>query len=641
MKAVFEHEERSFSMRDKVYAYLQQRPAGATADELLHLMFTSPGSDAELQPYLIRLLLEPDPRFVFDPHLGRWKLREYALLGQPLDDASFVVVDLETTGLTPDVGGIMEIGAARVERGRVVSCFERLVRPSKRPPPFIVHLTGIDWAMLRDQPSIAEVWPEFREFVRDAVLVAHNASFDLGYLNLASRQLTGAPLTDTHVCTLKLARRLVPEVRKRGLDTLAEFFGIRPERRHRALGDALITVEILFHLMQRAKSTGIQRVDQLLALQNEARDGRPFFCPLPRAAVEELPDSPGIYRFYDEADRLLYIGRAKDVRRRVFSYLVNAEHHSNKTLDLIRHVHRVRVERCSSELEAALLEAEEIRRAKPPYNQRFKHLPQVAYLKIGCEPGFPRVSIASRPGRQVHRLIGPLRSRQEAERLLKIWLRMYGLRTCRGRLVPSPEITPCFQGQTGLCTMPCAARIESEAYQERVAALLADLARNGEATRTHLLAERDRFVELERFEAAQRVQQELVFFERLCARFRFLGWLNSDQNFLLLLPEGHGAAIRAYLLLAGELVARAVILQPFEIEPWVLQHAQDPPRQRPRADRVEAGVIIAAWLRDRRARGGVVFRLPHPNTHWPATLGEEWRAACEQLLAAPQLVPSS
>lgn len=628
-------------MRDKIYTYLQRRPAGATVEELLHLIFTCPGSDAEIRPYLVHLLLEPDPRFVWDPELRRWKLKEFVALSQPLDEARFVVVDIETTGLTPDAGGIMEIGAARVEQGRIVAQFERLVRPSKRPPPFIVHLTGIDWAMLRDQPTLAEVWDEFAEFVRDAVLVAHNASFDLSYLNLASRMLRGTPLADTYICTLQLARRLVPETRRRGLDTLAELFGVRLERRHRALGDALITAEILFHLIERAKAKGLSRVDQLLAVQHEGRDGRPFYCPLPRAAVEELPTSPGIYRFYDEGQRLLYIGRAKDLRRRVSSYLSNSDHHSTKTLDLIRHIHSVTVERCPSELEAALREAEEIRSAKPPYNQRSKHLPQVAYLKIDSKGPFPRVSITARPSARAHILIGPLRSRAEAERLLKIWLRVYGLRTCRGEIRPSPANTPCFQGQTGLCTMPCTAQIETEAYQAKVSALLDDVARGGEQTRNYLLAERERLAQLERFEAAQRLQDELVFFDRLSARFGFLGWLHSEQNFLLLLPHCGSRALHAYLILGGELVARTAIFHPNQIESWVLEHAQAAPCPSRRPDRVDASVIVAAWLRDRRAGGGILLRLPPTDTKWPATLSEEWRAACQQLLSEPLLEPSS
>ncbi len=628
-------------MRDKIYTYLQQRPAGASVEELLDLMFTYPGADPELRPYLVQLLLEPDPRFVWDPHLQRWKLREFATFGQAVDDATFVVVDIETTGLTPDADGIMEIGAVRVERGRIVGRFEQLVRPSKRPPPFIVHLTGITWAMLRDQPALAEVWPDFVAFVRDGVLVAHNASFDLSYLNLASRIFSGAPLAETYLCTLKLARRLVPETRRRGLDSLAELFGLRLEGRHRALGDALITTEILFHLLERAKQRGLHRVDQILALQHEGRDGRPFFCPLPRAVVEQLPNTPGIYRFYNQANELLYIGRAKDLRRRVSSYLSNSEHHSPKTLDLIRHIHSVSVEQCPSELEAALREAEEIRRAKPPYNQRSKHLPQIAYLKIGRERDFPRISITSRPAGPAQLLIGPLRSRHEAERLLKIWLRIYGLRTCRGELVPVPEATPCFQGQTGLCAVPCAARIEPGAYQARVQALLDDIASNGEATRNYLLAERDRLAQLERFEAAQRAHEDFVFFERLCARFRVLGWLNSEQNFLLLLPEEHRAALRAYVVLGGELVARTVIFHGSELESWMLRCALDSPCPKRQFDRVDASVILAAWLRDRRVNSGVLLRLPKANTTWPATLMEEWRATCEQLLAAPQLTPSA
>jgi DNA polymerase-3 subunit epsilon len=624
-------------MREKIFAYLQQRPAGASIDELLDLIFTHPGSDPEFGPRFLQMFLEQDPRFLWDPGEQRWKLREWATLALPLDAVSFVVVDLETTGLTPEPGGIMEIGAVRVERGRIVDEFQRLVRPVKPPPPFIVHLTGITWAMLREQPRLSDVWPEFVGFVGNGLLVAHNAAFDLSYLNLAAHELTGSILTDMHLCTLKLARRLVPETRRRGLDALAALFGIRSDGRHRALGDARITAEVLFHLLERARTRGVERLDQLLALQQVGRDGRPFYCPLPRSSVETLPNEPGVYRFYDDRGRLLYVGRAKDLRRRVASYLANSDHHSDKVLDLIRHIHEVRVECCPSELEAALREAEAIRREKPPYNQRLKHLPQVAYLRIGRESPFPRVSIAQRLRSRSDLLVGPLRSRQEAERLLRIWLRVYGLRTCRGSLVPDPEASPCFQGQTGLCTMPCAARIGEREYHARVQALLEDIAQGGAGTRAFLIAERDRLVELERFEAAQRWQEEFVFFERLCARFQELGWVTREQHFLLLLPRSSGGALEAYLMLSGRLVGRTSIHHANELVPWL--QAQIEQAQAPRADAVsiDATIILAAWLRDRKSARGALLRLPPAETNWPATLFEEWRASCAALLAAPCL----
>ena len=124
---------------------------------------------------------------------------------------------------------IIEIGAARVCGGRIVEEFQQLINPGQRLPAFITWLTGIDDAMLADQPPISDVWPHFMEFLGDSVIVAHNAAFDLGFLNAAARR-TGQALAHPHLCTLRLARRLIPELRRRSLDVVAGHFGIRHHR---------------------------------------------------------------------------------------------------------------------------------------------------------------------------------------------------------------------------------------------------------------------------------------------------------------------------------------------------------------------------------------------------------------------------
>jgi DNA polymerase-3 subunit epsilon len=620
-------------MRDRVYEYLTLRPDGATSREILDLLFTHPGTDPEFGPRFVDAFLSGDPRFLWDAQSERWRLRRFELFDRPIREAAFTVVDLETTGLSPDPGGIIEIGAARLEDGKVVARFEQLVRPRTPVPPFIVRLTGIRPELLESQPHLEEVWEQFVAFVRDSVLVAHNASFDLSYLNLAAQRLSGQPLTDVALCTLKLARRLIPEVRRRGLDALAEHFGLEVGRRHRAMGDVEITVEIFWRLIERAEHKGLRRLGELIALQDQARDGRPFFSPLPRAQVEALPEVPGIYRFYDAADRLLYIGRARNLRRRVASYLSNASGHSPKTLDLIRHVHRVHAEPAANELEAALAEASAIRAEKPPYNKLGKHLPQLAYIRLGNEKPFPRLSIVRRPRGKRARFLGPFRDRSEAERFLKVLLRTFGLRTCAGKLHPDPEASPCLQGQLRLCTMPCTGAITAEAYASRISAFVEDLERSWVRLRQDLEQRRDDCARGERFEVAQRLQDDLSLLDRLTARFSSLGWLTAEQNFLLLLPCLGSADMLAYWIREGRLVSRMRIATLSQFDEWLREVLSLQVNEgRPDWD---ASAVIAGWLRDGRTASGYLFRFPASEKNRPATLWEEWRAACAALLQRP------
>lgn len=177
---------------------------------------------------------------------------------QPLNETDFVVVDVETTGWSPGVAGITEIGAVRVRGGRVLGEFSCLVNPGRAIPAQVSALTGIDDAMVCDAPPVARVLPTFLAFAHGSVLAAHNAPFDVGFLTAAC-QAAGVPWPEFPVLdTVDLARHvLADEVPNCKLATLAKFFGARTSPRHRALADALATADVLAGLMRRLAATGI------------------------------------------------------------------------------------------------------------------------------------------------------------------------------------------------------------------------------------------------------------------------------------------------------------------------------------------------------------------------------------------------
>jgi DNA polymerase-3 subunit epsilon len=625
------------AVRQKLFDYLLERPGGATPRELLDLVFTQQGADPEFGRRFIQALLAPDPRFVWRASDGCWAVRLHDVLAQPLAACTFVVVDLETTGLGVSPQGIIEIGAARVTGGRVVEEFQQLVNPETRVPPFITGLTGIDDAMLADQPRIAAVWPRFAAFVGDDVLVAHNATFDLGFLNAAAMLYGGGALSNAHLCTLKLARRLLPELRRRGIDALAAHFGIPQSDRHRALGDVRITVEILFQLLEHLAARGIVRLDQALDLQHHARDGRRFVCRLPRATVERLPAAPGIYRLFDGDGRLLYIGKAKSLRERVGNYLSNAAGHSNKTLDLIRHAHDVRVEVCGSELEAALEEAAAIRREQPPYNRLGKHLPRIAFLKVTVADAYPRLTITDKLGSRPARYLGPFRNRDEAARALAVFTRLFRLRTCNGRLRPDPTFAPCFQGQVDACTAPCAARVTAESYRAQVDACVAWFDGSTGAAERELTRRRDVHAEAVRLEAAAKAQRDLELLRALDHRRRTLGWVTAQDSFIVFQPSVERRLVLAYVVLVGRLALRARLHDPEQVDGLAAQvQALMPATRRTRLQpgEVDGTTILAAWIRDRGDSEGSLLplALAGGGAQWPATQVAVWRAVCASLL---------
>ena len=178
---------------------------------------------------------------------------------------TFVIIDLETTGLSPYKHSITEIAAVRFDGNQVVDTFQSLVNPERHIPTFITKLTGINNEMVENAPIIQDILPEFISFLGEDIFVAHNISFDLGFLNYARYNHLGCYFSNPTLCTRKLARHLVPEVPKRNLGFLCEHFGITNNRAHRALSDVHATTELLQHFLNIAEKQG-KTIDDLLSI---------------------------------------------------------------------------------------------------------------------------------------------------------------------------------------------------------------------------------------------------------------------------------------------------------------------------------------------------------------------------------------
>ena len=197
-------------------------------------------------------------------------------MGTLLQETTFVVVDLETTGASPKKGAaITEIGAVKVKGGEVIGEFKSFVNPLSPIPEYITEMTGINDLMLAHAPVIDEIFPTFLEFAgshEGAVLVAHNAPFDLSFLKSAAKDLDYEWPKYKTLDTVTIARQLLTkeDVRDCKLGTLAQFFGTKTEPNHRALDDAKATTEILHGLFERLGSIDITTLDELLEFAKTA-----------------------------------------------------------------------------------------------------------------------------------------------------------------------------------------------------------------------------------------------------------------------------------------------------------------------------------------------------------------------------------
>ncbi|MCI0568891.1 MAG: hypothetical protein L0Z52_12010 [Acidobacteria bacterium] len=246
-----------------------------SGEQACRLLFKADKIHPEIARRLMEAALEGDRRFLLLEDGSVCLVPPPALPVWNLDQGTFTVVDLETTGGSV-ADRILEVGAVRVEHNRPTREFSSLLNPGIPIPPFISSMTGIREDMVADAPSFHQIADQFLEFVGDSVLVAHNLPFDRGFLNRALSRSRRLVLANTCLCTVRLGRRLLSDLPDRRLDTVAEHYRIAIEERHRALGDARATALILIRFVGELEERGIRRMDQLetfLADRKESRVG--------------------------------------------------------------------------------------------------------------------------------------------------------------------------------------------------------------------------------------------------------------------------------------------------------------------------------------------------------------------------------
>jgi len=611
--------------KEKLCAFLELRPAGADAQELVGLLLSGTGSDPDLAARIVRTLLAEDPNFVFDSATGLWSLRARAGLRVPLDEAPFCVVDLETTGGRPGPGTIIEIGAYRMIGRRIAESFESLVRPRGGIPRFISGLTSITNEMVADAPPIETVLPAFRDFLGDSVIVAHNARFDHSFLDFEFRRIFGMGLRNPLLCTLRATRRFVPSLKRRRLDLVAEHFGLSTAGRHRGLGDARMAAEILSIFLDIAAKMGIARLDRLLDLDGRGPSGRRIEHHVPPEDIAALPLAPGVYLMRNERGDLLYVGKARRLRDRVGSYFtasVNA-----KTAELISHVYKVETRVARSALEAALLEAELIRDLKPPYNRMLKSVAPAYFIKLDMMDEFPRVVVAQKmSARRGVMYLGPFLGRRSLDHSVRALSRILGLRTCAGKLAPDPDFSPCIYGQMGHCCAPCKASISEDDYAARVHKAIAFLRGRSGPLMGELARARDQAASALRYEEAARLRRDLEALATLAHRASRLSQVVMENN--LIIVTGVAGDRMAHLVLSGRLAMSHELNSPgaaAEVSRFVADNFEGYKARPVVRSELEPMQIVARWLRERAPDEGRVIALTGPAIRWEDVVDDNSR----------------
>lgn len=257
-------------LTEKAAKYLEKGPADVV--DLIGHICNLPAAPRIVAEHMANAMFAGRPEFIQDP-LGRWTLTELTTRlnaapkkssrkkkpeapKQELSSMSWAVVDVETTGGPPPNHRITEIAAVIVRDGAIQEVYETLVNPERSIPPFVTRLTNISWDMVKDAPTFSAIVPTLLEKLEGNVFVAHNAQFDWSFLTHEIQRTSGARITGEQLCTVRLARRLLPHLPRRSLDYVANYYGIEITQRHRAAGDALATARCLLRLLKEAEDRG-------------------------------------------------------------------------------------------------------------------------------------------------------------------------------------------------------------------------------------------------------------------------------------------------------------------------------------------------------------------------------------------------
>jgi DNA polymerase-3 subunit epsilon len=385
---------------DRLVELVEERRGPVVAEEAARRLFALRTAPVALARSLLAEVVETDARLEWQ---GDAVSLAAPLGGElALEDATYVVVDLETTGLRPGSSQICEIGAVRIVGFEIVDEFQTLVDPRQPLQPGVSALTGLTDRQLRGQPRPSVAVQRFLAFAGDAVLVAHNARFDLAFLDRETERLTGSRLANPVVDTVSLARKLVGgRVPRASLAQLSHWVGTSVAPCHRALPDAQATAEVLLRLIGLAQERGARTVADLVSLA-ATRTRRVYDK---RHLVHGAPPRPGIYVWYDRNDTVLYVGRARDLRARLRSYF-RSDRQRPAVEAALGAVERIEWTVLGSELEAALTELRLIRDLRPPANARVARPDRYVWLR---KRGDGVVCSSQRSN------VGPLRSRRRAQ----------------------------------------------------------------------------------------------------------------------------------------------------------------------------------------------------------------------------------
>lgn len=372
----------------------------------------------------------------------------------------FAFVDVETSGPTPTRDRIIEIGIIRVEDGKVVETLDTLINPQTHVPPEIEYLTGIESNDLISAPTFDEVIGKVKELLTDCVFVAHNARFDYAFIKNEFRRYDQKLRCKT-LCTVKLFRKLFPDIARHNLDSVIENFQIKCDKRHRAFSDAFVLWEFYKKLREKFEEEELNQAINIIMKRSTIP------THLTRGDLDNITEGPGVYIFHGE-DAVLYIGKSVNVYNRVKSHFVS-DYQTATDIKITRDIRKIEVIPTAGEMGALLRESDLIKKIEPLYNRVLRRRRgMIALVKNENENRYFTTSLIDVnliPPQSLHNVLGIFKSAKDAKETLRIIAKERKL--CLKLLGLDKGTGPCFATQIDQCKGACIGKENSLFYNVR------------------------------------------------------------------------------------------------------------------------------------------------------------------------------
>lgn len=303
------------------------------------------------------------------------------ILSTKLDDATYIIFDIETTGGNPERNGITEIAALRYVNGEVVDKFYSMVNPGCRIPPIVRKMTGITDKMVKNEPPIDDVMPGFIEFIKDDILVSHNTIGDLKFLVYFAKKACDFRLENFFLCTHLLTEKLIPESKDKSLKGLAKFFEFDLGNVHRAEDDAYLTLALFKEILVRLKKRSQQIVEDGVRLQGDMESGIRLGWGVDETKIEGVPKKCGVFSLYGREKEPLFVSSGLHLSTEI-GKLKRYKQLPRPLLRLVLQTYEIKYEVCDNIFDALLKEAEYIKKHKPKFEPGQWHLRTLYTLNL-------------------------------------------------------------------------------------------------------------------------------------------------------------------------------------------------------------------------------------------------------------------